>query len=178
MLFRSVYTFEFHELRARETKAGLESLMSHEPGGFNVTVTHADACADGFCKPSDGADLRGAADGVFLDLPSPWSAVGHALQVLRPGGAFCAFSPCIEQVQRTCAELALGNRFHSLRTIEILERPYDAKRVILPRVDDVLLLDGKPNAAGPPASKRKREETQGDAEGVSTEQRQIGRAHV
>ena len=104
-----VYTFDFHEQRAKEARAAFERL-----GGRNVVVSQADACSDGFLAPVDGADLRGKVDGVFLDLPSPWDAVKHADAVLKPGGMFCAFSPCIEQVQRTCLELVADSKFHSL----------------------------------------------------------------
>jgi tRNA (adenine57-N1/adenine58-N1)-methyltransferase len=59
--------------------------------------------------------LHGCADALFLDLPGPWRAVPSAAACLRPDGVFCSFSPCIEQVQRTCAELnACG--FRDMRT--------------------------------------------------------------
>ena len=103
-----VYTYDFHELRATEARKAFERL-----GVDNVVVSHADACNDGFLKPIDGADLHGKVDGVFLDLPSPWDAVKHADAVLKPGGMFCSFSPCIEQVQRTCLELVADSKFHS-----------------------------------------------------------------
>ena len=38
------------------------------------------------------------AQGVFLDLPSPWKAAPSAVACLVPNGVFISFSPCIEQV--------------------------------------------------------------------------------
>lgn len=104
-----VYTYDFHQLRADEARKTFSEL-----GMDNVVVSQADACNDGFLHPADGADLHGRVDGVFLDLPSPWDAVKHADAVLKPGGMFCSFSPCIEQVQRTCLELVADSKFHSL----------------------------------------------------------------
>lgn len=132
-----VYTFEFHEQRAEQARNELTSLLGQWDGIGNVTVTHADACNDGFLHPQDGADLAGKVDAVFLDLPSPWLAVPHAYAVMKPGAGFCAFSPCIEQVQRTCEELAKDNRFHMIKMIECLERPYDIKKNDLLRIDSV-----------------------------------------
>ena len=60
-------------------------------------MTHRDIEADGF-----PASLAGCADAVFLDLPGPWKCVASAAASLRPDGVVCSFSPCIEQVQRTC----------------------------------------------------------------------------
>ena len=53
--------------------------------------------------------------------------VASAARCLRPDGVFCSFSPCIEQVQRTCGALAVGG-FKDLRTIEVLLRYYEVAR--------------------------------------------------
>ena len=67
-----------------------------------------------------------AADAVFLDLPEPWLAMEHVLRVLKPGKTMCSYSPCIEQVIKTCEKMReLG--FHSIRMIEVRQRPYDAR---------------------------------------------------
>jgi tRNA (adenine57-N1/adenine58-N1)-methyltransferase len=66
-----------------------------------VTVTHGDVCESGF-----GANLEGKVDAVFLDLPSPWLAVSHAWDALKPQGTVASYSPCIEQTQRVCKALS------------------------------------------------------------------------
>lgn len=116
-----LYTFEFHAQRA---SANRDDFVNEGLGDL-ITVTHRDACAGGFkteklgesgiivtltlvalvvCRArSDGGLLHAyvGADAVFLDLPSPWDAVDHAAAVLRTYGRLCAFTPSIEQVQRT-----------------------------------------------------------------------------
>lgn len=42
---------------------------------------HRDVLAEGF-----GDDLSGKADAVFLDLPSPWSGVPHAVTAIKSDG--------------------------------------------------------------------------------------------
>lgn len=66
-------------------------------------------------------------DAVFLDLPKPWDAISHASKVLRKGGKICCFSPCIEQVQKTCLELKKQN-YLEVRSFECIGRNYDRKK--------------------------------------------------
>jgi len=108
--FGHVYSFEFNGERVRRAKEEFRLL------GLDgvVSVTHADAGADGF-----GAELHDAVDAVFLDLPLPWAAIPHAYAALKCNGILCCFSPCIEQVQRSCLLMEeLG--FDSLRTVEVI----------------------------------------------------------
>ncbi|KAH7941573.1 hypothetical protein HPB49_014998 [Dermacentor silvarum] len=121
-----VYTFDFHEHRAQVAQKefqehGLDSV---------VTCAHRDVCQDGF-------GIEGLADAVFLDLPHPWKAVDAAAAALKPGcvGRLCSFSPCVEQVQRTCEALR-ARGFVDVVTWECLERPYEIKQVVMADIRD------------------------------------------
>lgn len=110
-----IYTFEFHEQRAQAAaeefeRNGLKNLVTTEQRNIEDS---------GFPET-----LHGKADAVFLDLPGPWKAIPSAAKCLRPDGVFCGFSPCIEQVQKTCEALN-ANGFRDFRTIEVLLREYD-----------------------------------------------------
>ncbi|KAF2612895.1 hypothetical protein F2Q70_00009038, partial [Brassica cretica] len=65
-----------------------------------VTIEVRDIKGQGFHEK-----LSGLADSVFLDLPQSWLAVPSAAKMLKEDGVLCSFSPCIEQVQRTCEVL-------------------------------------------------------------------------
>ncbi|KAI4296858.1 hypothetical protein L6164_036778 [Bauhinia variegata] len=111
-----VYTFDFHEQRAgsaREDfeKTGLSGL---------VTVTVRDIQDEGFPD-----EFAGLADAVFLDLPQPWLAIPSAAKMLKQDGTLCSFSPCVEQVQRSCETLRTS--FTDIRTFEILLRTYEVR---------------------------------------------------
>ncbi|KAJ4801876.1 tRNA (Adenine(58)-N(1))-methyltransferase catalytic subunit TRMT61A [Rhynchospora pubera] len=135
-----LFTFDFHEQRASSARAdfqrnGLTSL---------ITVTVRDIQGEGFPKEHEGS-----VDAVFLDLPQPWLAIPSASRCLKPDAVLCSFSPCIEQVQRTCE--TLRSSFTDIRTFEVLVRSYEIKEHCFAK--SVSEEDGSP--VGPPPQKRK-----------------------
>jgi tRNA (adenine57-N1/adenine58-N1)-methyltransferase len=67
---------------------------------------------------------------VFLDLPAPWEALPSAVRTFKAetGGRIACFSPCIEQVQRTCGSLH-QNGFRDIRLFEALIRPHEVRQM-------------------------------------------------
>lgn len=112
-----VYTFDFHEERAASARKEFES------NGLSslVTVRVRDIQGEGFPD-----EFHGNADSAFLDLPQPWLAIPSVSKMLKQDGVLCSFSPCIEQVQRSC-EIMRTTRFYDIRTFEILLRSYEIK---------------------------------------------------
>ncbi|XP_069577557.1 tRNA (adenine(58)-N(1))-methyltransferase catalytic subunit TRMT61A [Brachyistius frenatus] len=115
-----LHTVEFHQQRAEKVA---EEFKEHRVDHL-VTVRNQDVCKEGF-------GVTGVADAVFLDIPSPWEAVGHAKAAMKKqGGRVCSFSPCIEQVQRTCEALT-DQGFEEISTVEVLLRVHDVRTVSL-----------------------------------------------
>lgn len=78
-----VHTFDFHADRAAQAQSEFKELdVSHL-----VTAGRRDVAEEGF-----PAELDGKVDGLVLDIPSPWLAVGGAKKALKPGGRICTFS--------------------------------------------------------------------------------------
>ena len=98
--------------------------------GVPVTVTECDVLSAGFSGIGDSS-----ADAVFLDLPRPEDVVTEAERVLFDGGRVCCFSPCVEQVQRTCANLRAG-KWHSIVTITAPVRTYETKLISDPKMQE------------------------------------------
>jgi tRNA (adenine57-N1/adenine58-N1)-methyltransferase catalytic subunit len=113
-----VLSFEFHKERAAAAESEFHGL-----GLSSIIKVHAghDVLREGF-----GPVPSNSVDAVFLDLPAPYNVIEEAARVLRPDGALCSFSPCIEQVQRTCTELRTG-LFHSIRTFTAPVRTYETR---------------------------------------------------
>lgn len=119
-----LHTVEFHSERAQKAR---EEFARHRVEHL-VTVRNQDVCRQGF-------GVVGVADAVFLDIPSPWEAVQHAKAAIKTqGGRLCSFSPCVEQVQRTC-EALLASGFQELATLEVLVRVHDVRSITLPLPD-------------------------------------------
>eukprot|EP00828_Plagiopyla_frontata_P047916 TRINITY_DN9004_c0_g1_i1.p1 TRINITY_DN9004_c0_g1~~TRINITY_DN9004_c0_g1_i1.p1 ORF type:complete len:362 (-),score=67.50 TRINITY_DN9004_c0_g1_i1:175-1260(-) len=111
-----LYTFEFNQDRVENAKQFFIKL-----GLKNVTVIQRDA-SQGFQplqEPPEHDFIQ--CNSVFLDLPNPWDAIKHAKVVLKSNSYVCCFSPCIEQVQKNCRELANEN-FINIQTFEVLGR--------------------------------------------------------
>lgn len=70
-----LHTVEFHQQRAEKAA---EEFREHRVSHL-VTVRNQDVCKDGF-------GVMGVADAIFLDIPSPWEAVGHAKAALKKHG--------------------------------------------------------------------------------------------
>jgi len=79
-----LFTFEFNPDRVIKAQADFLKLGLSD----YITVTHRDVLANGFTLGMDGNPisegvteakvLPGSIDAIFLDLPSPQLAVGHA----------------------------------------------------------------------------------------------------
>lgn len=146
-----VATFDYHEERVGLARKDFERHgIDHV-----VHVTHRDTQREGFPE-----EYIGKADAVFLDLPMPWLVIGSAAACLRPDGMVCSFSPCIEQVQRSCEALN-SNGFKDIQTMEILLREHQiVKEGVLSTIDLMYIQQGRKakaatqNAEGPPEKKK------------------------
>ncbi|KAK4474865.1 hypothetical protein MN116_001978 [Schistosoma mekongi] len=122
-----VHTFDFHSERV---DLASKEFNSHSLSDI-VKTEMRDVCNEYF--PSVGSELnpRGV-DAVILDLPRPWIVIPHLASTFRPDSVsrVCLFSPCIEQVQRSCTAL-LKSGFEHITTMECLQREFDVSRTTL-----------------------------------------------
>jgi tRNA (adenine57-N1/adenine58-N1)-methyltransferase catalytic subunit len=108
-----LFTFEIDESRAEHNRSLLKSVVT--PGDV-VVLEKRDVVTLGFPECI-------SVDAVFLDLPSPWLAIGNAHAILKPNGRICTFSPSVEQVARNVAAMKeLG--FHEIKTVEVMLKPW------------------------------------------------------
>lgn len=113
-----IHTFEareeFHKLARRNLDwAGV---------GQNVRL-HIRDIKDGF-GIDDPEILNGQkADGLFLDVRTPWEYLDHALAALVPGAPLAFLLPTVDQVARLLLALERGP-FEETEVCEVLVRPW------------------------------------------------------
>ncbi|KAG9296195.1 hypothetical protein G9A89_014787 [Geosiphon pyriformis] len=147
-----IYTFEYHEER---TKIARQEFHDHGLSDL-ITLECRDVCKNGFGK----SDLVHA---VFLDLPAPWDAIPFAKEAFKRSrtGKICCFSPCIEQVQRTCTSLN-ENGFVEIKMFECLVRHHEVKTIPIYTVADAV-----ESIKAQQAKKRKRKGHDDEVESIS-----------
>ena len=130
-----VLSFEFHKERAAAAMQDMRLL------GLNEVVTvfpEVNVLTSGFHQVEDAS-----VDAVFLDLPAPYEMLEESARVLRANGSLCAFSPCIEQVKKTCEKLRNGP-FYLIKVMTCPVRTYETKeeRTIESRFEELFPSEG------------------------------------
>ncbi|CCF73094.1 tRNA (adenine-N1-)-methyltransferase catalytic subunit [Babesia microti strain RI] len=115
----TLHSFEYHKQRSEDARALCDALKQD-----CLKIYNRDVVQDGFIIPNV-LDMNGA-DSAFLDLPSPWNAISHVHDILKPLGRCVNFSPCIEQVQRVVISFKMKN-FEDIRTFEVVCKPWGVK---------------------------------------------------
>lgn len=128
-----MFSFEFHEERHAKAAAEFEAHGLLSSVGGPIQLAHRNVIRDGF------GDLCVKVDSVFLDLPAPWDALEDAKRIMNRSqiSRICCFSPCIEQVQKTCRTLeSLG--FSDITMFEVLVRTHEPVSFETATIDDVV----------------------------------------
>jgi len=103
---------QFEKIKAEIKEHNLECCVS--PFLRNV-------CVDGF-------QVDRKCHAIFLDLPTPWIALPHAMKVFDRSSVcrLVSFSPCIEQSQELCERLNEMD-FYNITTVELIGTTYKAE---------------------------------------------------
>lgn len=135
-----LFTYEFHEPRYLEAK---KELAEHGLLKTNTIITHRDVCNGGFAiedvpvEATKNGEL--SCDAVFLDLPSPWTAIPNLTGVVSRDSkvGICCFSPCIEQVDKTIEALE-EHGWTDIEMVEIAGRRWEARKEMVRDLKDVV----------------------------------------
>jgi tRNA (adenine57-N1/adenine58-N1)-methyltransferase catalytic subunit len=96
-----------------------------------VIAQHRDVCEEGL------SGIVRFADCAFLDLPAPWDAIPHLLNVSTRTqvARVCCFSPCIEQVLATHSALRKSG-FTNITTYTLQYRNYEVRSLPMHSVEE------------------------------------------
>jgi len=76
----------------------------------------------------EGIDERNV-DHIILDLPQPERVLPHAVESLKPGGFFVAYTPCANQVHRFYKALEeYREHFYRPQTVDVLVLEHEVKK--------------------------------------------------
>ncbi|KAL5105559.1 tRNA adenine 58 N 1 methyltransferase catalytic subunit TRMT61A [Taenia crassiceps] len=121
-----VCTFDFHQERVERASVEFEE---HGLRGV-VSVEHRDVLSDGFPEAGSQQNPDGC-HAIMIDLPEPWVVIPTIARCFTStGGRVCVFSPCIEQVQKTCTNLRSAG-FSDIEVIECISRNYTPVHTVL-----------------------------------------------
>merc|ERR1712023_332893 len=76
----------------------------------------------------------------------PWIAIPHVNNCLRAEGKVCTFSPCIEQIDKTAAELR-RHRYRDIRMFETLAVNWGVREQAAPKKRKLTAAAGRAAAA-------------------------------
>ncbi|CAG8520720.1 10373_t:CDS:2 [Paraglomus brasilianum] len=156
-----LYTYEFHEERAKFAR---QEFSDHGLGNI-ISIECRDVCKNGF-------NIENCVNAVFLDLPAPWEAIASAKAAFKQNqiGKICCFSPCLEQVQRTCVVLNEAG-FSEIQMFECLVRTHDVHTIPVYTISDAVA-----KLKVQQAKKRKRVSDDEDREMVPEQSKQEGKS--
>ncbi|VDK88017.1 unnamed protein product [Dibothriocephalus latus] len=121
-----VRTFDFHQERVNRARVEFEQ---HEIADI-VHVEQLDVLTEGFPTVGSPYNPEGV-HAVMIDLPEPWVVIPRLSDCFTTsGGRVCIFSPCIEQVQKSCDALRASN-FADIEVLECVQRTYDFVHTVL-----------------------------------------------
>ncbi|KAI6182924.1 TRNA (adenine(58)-N(1))-methyltransferase [Aphelenchoides bicaudatus] len=146
-----VYTYDIEEPQFEKIKAEIEQ------HGLQACVTPhlRNVCLDGF-------QVERKCHAVFLDLPAPWLAVTHAMQVFDRSKIcrLVSFSPCIEQSQELCEKLNEFD-FFNIKTVELVTTTYRSEKSKVLTLEELEMNRSERKVA---AKRRAREDQNGNPE--------------
>ncbi|RWS27883.1 hypothetical protein B4U80_10577, partial [Leptotrombidium deliense] len=152
-----LYTFDFHEERVQKA---LKEFIDHGLDKL-VSIKARDVCKQGFdlCSVADAVflDLPNPWEAIPFAVTAMKSKdyyredsfnsrlfvlfIRHLLRVKvntviasLAGSRICCFSPCIEQVHKTCVTLR-EHHFEDIDTIECVLKPFEMRRLPLTQFD-------------------------------------------
>ena len=88
------------------------------------------------------------------------------------GGRLCSFSPCIEQVQRTCQRLR-ANGFEEISTVECLRRTHEFRHQHRTKIRFTIDQNNEKNIDQLDTKKHSLDELEDDQEPADEEERQV-----